>query len=66
MDDFEEDVSIDYNKPFSFSIWKKMFPFIKPEKKRLIQCTVLMLSAAIIDILFPLILGYVIKYNIIT
>jgi ATP-binding cassette subfamily B protein len=62
MSDYEED--IDYNKPLSLKTWKKMSPFIKPEKRNLIICAVLMLSAAIIDILIPLLLGYAIRYNI--
>ena len=61
MADFED---IDYNKPMSLKIWKKMFPFIKPEKKNLIFCTILMFIVALIDIIFPLLLGYAIKNNI--
>jgi len=55
---------IDYNKPLSMKIWKKMFPFIKTEKNTLILCALLMLLVACIDILFPLLLGYAIKNNI--
>jgi len=55
---------IDYNKPLSIKIWKKMFPFIRTEKKTLILCAVLMLFVAGIDILFPLLLGFAIKNNI--
>ncbi|MDR2543071.1 MAG: ABC transporter ATP-binding protein/permease [Treponema sp.] len=61
MSDLED---YDYNKPMSLSIWKKMFPFIRPEKKNLIICIILMLVVAIVDILFPLLLGHVIRYNI--
>ena len=61
MADYED---FDYNKPMSFSIWKKMFPFFKSEKKNLIRCALLMLNVAIIDIAFPLLLGYAIKHNI--
>jgi len=63
MSDYE-DVDIDYNKPMSLSIWKKMLPFIAPQKKKLLFAACLMLSAAIVDVVFPLILGYVIKHNI--
>jgi ATP-binding cassette, subfamily B, bacterial len=63
MSDYE-DVDIDYNKPISLSIWKKMLPFITPQKKKLLFAACLMLSAAIVDVVFPLILGYVIKHNI--
>ncbi|MDR1565790.1 MAG: ABC transporter ATP-binding protein/permease [Treponema sp.] len=61
MADFEE---FDYNKPVSLGIWKKMKPFIWPQRKALLRCALLMLSAAIIDVSFPLILGYAIKHNI--
>ena len=61
MADYED---FDYNKPMSFKIWEKMFPFILPEKKNLIRCTILMFSVAVIDIVFPLLLGYAIRHNI--
>ena len=61
MADFEE---FDYNKPMSLSIWKKMLPFIKPHKKSLVNCAVLMLSVAAVDVFLPLLLGYAIRHNI--
>jgi len=61
MADYED---FDYNKPVSFSIWKKLLPFILPERKNLIRCALLMLSVAAVDIAFPLLLGYAIKHNI--
>jgi len=61
MADYED---IDYNKPMSFKIWKKMLPFIRPEKKNLFLCMALMFSVAVVDIIFPLLLGYAIKNNI--
>jgi len=66
MADYEQSSleDIDYNKPMSINIWKKMFPFIKPEKKNLITCTGLMCLVAIIDITFPLLLGFAISNNI--
>ena len=63
MSDFENE-DIDYNKPMSLNVWKKMFPFIMPEKKNLIICMVLMLSAAFVDIVIPLLLGLAIRNNI--
>jgi len=59
-----EDVDIEYNKPLSIKVWKKMLPFIVTEKKNLIICVILMFLVAIIDIAFPLILGFAIKNNI--
>jgi ATP-binding cassette subfamily B protein len=41
-----------------------MFPFIAPQKANLIRCAVLMLSAAAVDVILPLLLGYVIRHNI--
>ena len=61
MADYED---FDYNKPMSIKIWKKMFPFILPERKNLIRCALLMLSVAVVDIVFPLLLGYAIRHNI--
>ena len=61
MADYED---IDYNKPLSFGIWKKMLTFVLPQKKKLIRCALLMLSAALVDVLLPLILGYAIRHNI--
>ncbi|MCL2806113.1 MAG: ABC transporter ATP-binding protein/permease [Treponema sp.] len=64
MSDFEQFEDFDYNKPMSAGVWKKMFPFIIPEKKNLIICMILMLGVAIVDIVIPLLLGYGIKHNI--
>jgi ATP-binding cassette subfamily B protein len=61
MSDYED---LDYNKPVSPSIWKKMIPFIAPQKANLIRCAVLMLSAATVDVFLPLLLGYAIRHNI--
>ena len=61
MADYED---IDYNKPMSVKIWKKMFPYITPEKKNLVICTALMCFVAVIDIIFPLLLGFAISNNI--
>ena len=66
MADYEQSSleDIDYNKPMALNVWKKMFPFIKPEKRNLIICTALMFAVAVIDILFPLLLGFAISNNI--
>ncbi|MDR0400491.1 MAG: ABC transporter ATP-binding protein/permease [Treponema sp.] len=61
MADFED---LDYNKPISLAIWKKMAPFIAPQKRNLIRCAAFMLSAAAIDVVLPLLLGYAIRHNI--
>ena len=61
MADYEDP---EYNKPVSLSVWKKMIPFIAPQKLNLIRCAVLMLSAAVVDVFLPLILGYAIRHNI--
>jgi ATP-binding cassette subfamily B protein len=60
--DYEED--IDYKKPMSLAIWKKMSPFITPQKTYLLRCMVFMLCAAAVDVALPLLLGYAIKHNI--
>ena len=61
MSDYED---FDYNKPMSLKIWKKMLPFITPQKAILSRCAVLMLCAAAVDVIFPLLLGYAIRHNI--
>jgi ATP-binding cassette subfamily B protein len=60
--DYEED--IDYKKPMSLVVWKKMLPFIAPQKTSLLCCMILMLCAAAVDVALPLLLGYAVKYNI--
>ncbi|MDR1399307.1 MAG: ABC transporter ATP-binding protein/permease [Treponema sp.] len=62
MADYDED--IDYKKPMSLAIWKKMAPFIVPQKTYLLRCMGLMLCVAAVDVALPLLLGYVIKHNI--
>ncbi|MCL2006774.1 MAG: ABC transporter ATP-binding protein/permease [Treponema sp.] len=61
MADFED---FDYHKPMSLSIWKKMLPFILPQKRLLIYTALLMLVLATVDVLFPLLLGFAIRQNI--
>ena len=61
MADYED---YDYTKPMSLGIWKKMLPFLLPQKKLLIQSTFFMLSAALVDVFWPLLLGYIIRHNI--
>jgi len=55
---------LDYNKPMSLKTWKRMLPFILPQKKTLVLCALLMLLNALIDVFFPLILGLAIRNNI--
>jgi len=61
MSDYED---FDYNKPMSLKIWKKMLPFIGPQKRRLFISAALQLCAAAVDVVLPLILGYAIRHNI--
>ena len=61
MADFED---FDYSKPMSMGIWKKMLPFILPQKKMLLRTVLLMVSVAAVDVLLPLLLGYAIRQNI--
>ncbi|MDR3145330.1 MAG: ABC transporter ATP-binding protein/permease [Treponema sp.] len=62
MADYED---FDYNKPMSVRIWKKMLPFIGPQRPYLIRCGALMLCVAAIDVIYPLLLGYAIRNNIV-
>lgn len=43
----------DYNKHFTISIWKKLFPYLKPFKKQLYIVSSIMLSSAAIDASLP-------------
>lgn len=54
---FEED---NYNKPFSLSVWKKILPFLKPYKSRMILIVIFMLLCAFIDVVYPLFQEYAI------
>jgi ATP-binding cassette subfamily B protein len=64
MADFDDYEDFNYNKPMSLGVWKKMLPFIKPQRKDLLKSALFMLSVAVVDVVFPLILGYVIKHNV--
>ncbi|MCL2030541.1 MAG: ABC transporter ATP-binding protein/permease [Oscillospiraceae bacterium] len=50
----------DYDKPMSLKVWAKMLPFIRPQKKLLLQCAAWMTLTAGVDIAMPLLLGYAI------
>ena len=55
---------LDYNKPMSLKTWKRMLPFILPQKKTLGLCALFMLLNAAVDVSLPLILGFAIQNNI--
>lgn len=55
---------IDYNKPFSLQIWKRMFPYLRMHKRKLVLITISMLVCSLIDVLYPLLLRYVIDHFI--
>ncbi len=48
----------DYDKPFSFQLWLKLAPFVKPYSKQLIIVGFLMMISAIIDASIPLFQKY--------
>jgi ATP-binding cassette subfamily B protein len=62
MADYED---FDYNKPMSPAIWKKMLPFIIPQRNNLVRCAAFMLCVAAIDVIYPLLLGYAVRNNIV-
>ena len=55
----------EYNKPFSFRIWAKMFPFFRPYKKYFVITIGLNILLAGIDVLVPLFQSYAIDHFII-
>ena len=54
----------EYNRPFSFRIWAKMFPFFKPYKKFFCITMGLNIFLAGVDILVPLFQSYAIDHFI--
>ncbi len=50
----------EYNKPFSFKIWKGLFPFLKPYRAPLFLIVALNMFSALIDIVMPLFQRYAI------
>ncbi len=46
------------SKKFSLNVWKKLFPVMKPHKKRFIAVCIIMILTAVIDISFPLFQRY--------
>ena len=55
----------EYNNPFSFRIWMKLFPFFKPYKKFFAITLGLNILLAGVDILVPLFQSYAIDTFII-
>lgn len=55
----------EYNKPFSFQIWAKMFPFFKPYRKYFLITMSLNIFLASVDILVPLFQSYAIDHFIV-
>lgn len=54
----------EYNRPFSFRIWERMFPFFRPYKKYFLTTLGLNIFLAAVDILVPLFQSYAIDYYI--
>lgn len=54
----------EYNRPFSFRIWAKMFPFFRPYKKYFLTTLGLNIFLAAVDILVPLFQSYAIDHFI--
>ena len=54
----------DYTKSFDYSIWKRIFPFLKPYKKTVIMILVMNLFCSLVDIILPLFQRYAINHFI--
>lgn len=50
----------DYHAPFKVSVWKKLFPFLKPHRRMLLWILIANLICAGIDIAYPLLQRYAI------
>ena len=57
--------SQDQNKPFSFKVWAKMIPFLKPYKGRMLIVISFMLLGAAIDVIYPLFQAYAVDHFIV-
>ena len=51
-------------KAFDYSIWKRIFPFLKPYKKTVIMILVMNLFCSLVDIILPLFQRYAINHFI--
>ena len=52
-------------KNLNFGIWKKIFPFIATQKKKMITAVAIMIVCAGIDMIIPLFLGYAVDHFIV-
>ena len=59
----EYDVSA--KQKFSLSTWKKLWPFLKPVKKRFIMALILIVFAALVDVLIPLFTKFAVDWFIV-
>lgn len=50
----------DYNKGFDIELWKKLLVFAKPYKKNLVLIGIMMITLAIVDVIFPMLTKYAI------
>ena len=54
----------EYTKSFDYSIWKRIFPFLKPYKKTVIMILVMNLFCSLVDSILPLFQRYAINHFI--
>lgn len=54
----------EYTKSFDYSIWKRIFPFLKPYQKTIIMILVMNLFCSLVDIILPLFQRYAINHFI--
>lgn len=54
----------EYTKSFDYSIWKRIFPFLKPYKKTVIMILVMNLFCSLVYIILPLFQRYAINHFI--
>lgn len=56
----------EYTKSVDFGLWKNLFQFIKPYKKKVIALIIVMIGSGGIDVIFPLMTKYAIDNYIVT
>jgi len=59
------DYDVSAKQKFSFSTWKKLWPFLKPVKKRFIIALILIVFAAAVDVLIPLFTKFAVDWFIV-
>jgi ATP-binding cassette subfamily B protein len=64
MADEYDDTDFTHSGQGVLKSWAKMLPFMTPQKRSLLVCVIFQMLSALVDVVFPLLLGYAVKHNI--